>query len=108
MVRMIPFFQSAQHHCRGNLYLSKKKFYFSYSTTYGCPESPVHKSFQYALESTSTNEFPNENKSDGLPLQLPESSTPSRGHRLPFDRSCQARVRIQLEFYHGPNASRSR
>jgi hypothetical protein len=51
----------------------------------------VHKSFQYALESTSTNEFPNENKSNRLPLQLPESSTPSRGHRLPFDRSCQAR-----------------
>lgn len=51
----------------------------------------MHKSFQYALESTSTNEFPNENKSNRLPLQLPESSTPSRGHRLPFDRSCQAR-----------------
>ena len=49
----------------------------------------MHKSFQYAPESTSTNEFPNETESVRLPLQ--ESSTPSRGHRLPFDRSCQAR-----------------
>ena len=28
MVRMIPFFQSAQPHCRGNIYLSKKKIIF--------------------------------------------------------------------------------